>query len=107
MLQISEVYVNDTEHCGIGESGWYEPFTSDRGKLYRSLVKEYGKASKMYLDRKVPVDTDPTLPAYRLIAEPCGWVFTKRVAYDDDKAKTFLRSVWVTLREIDSEGKAE
>lgn len=99
MLQISEERVNKDRGYRFGKSGWYEPFTEHRGKLYRALVAEHGRCiGTMYVDKRVPVSSDPTLPAYAIEAVSCGWVFLKRATYDDS-AETFLQETWVTVRE--------
>lgn len=84
-LFIKETYVNDTANAIFGDSmGWFEAFTDDIGTLFRDLQKEYGKASKMYRDLK---DGG---------AEQIGWVFSKKMKYDDTK-EFYIRSVWVEL----------
>jgi len=97
MLQIRETYTEvkemedswgwDRVAYQFGESDWYEPFTEDLGKLFKSLRKEYGRCvSKVYQDAP-----DRT-------ADPIGWVFQKRVKYQDCN-KTYLQEVWVTHRQ--------
>jgi hypothetical protein len=95
-LQIQESFVNVTEGHRYGDSHWYEPYTADKGALYRALRREYGRCvSRVY------IDTDAG-------AKAIGWVFVKRVEYDDahrisDPSKrTYLREVWVSLRDVDS-----
>jgi hypothetical protein len=93
MLQIREDYVNETTATRYGQSGWTEAFTTDRGDLFKSLRREYGRCqSKMYRDS--PNAQNPKV---------VGWVFQKRVEYDGrtrNGEKTYLRSVWVEVREI-------
>lgn len=70
-----------------GESDVFETFTSDRGELFRSCVREYGRCTgKIYIDR---VDGK---------THAIGWVFVKRRKYDDCN-KTFLAETWVTVHE--------
>ena len=72
MLVIKETYINETKGWIIGESGFYPPFTDDRGELFRSIQKECGRCiSKVYVD-----DIDGN-------AHPIGWVFEKRKKYSD------------------------
>lgn len=83
-LWVRETYINATDHVGYGDSEWYETFTRDIGKLYRSLRKEYGgQVVTMYRD----TDGPPV---------KVGWVFTKRVRYEDTP-ETYLREVWVEV----------
>jgi hypothetical protein len=111
MLEIKEPYVNATENCLIGDSGWYEPYTGDRGKLFRSLQREYGRCtSRMYRDVKVtdaglpglgPLFTRPVRETWTVIA--IGWVFSKRDRYADARGSApsdhYVRDVWVEVRE--------
>jgi hypothetical protein len=99
VLQIYEIYTEvkeidlsedgwDHERYGIGESGWYEPFTDNLGELFKSLRKEYGRCvSRVYQD--TPDGT----------ADPVGWVFQKRVKYWDAN-ETYLQETWVTYRQV-------
>lgn len=84
-LYISETYVNATKGQQFGESGVYETFTSDKGELYRSLVREFGRCTgRVYVDREgKPPQT-------------VGWVFLKRCNYEDT-GEPYLREVWVTV----------
>jgi hypothetical protein len=98
-LYIQESFVNLTEGYRFGDSDVYEAFTSDRSKLYKSLVREYGRCTgKVYIDLK-PTPAGPN-------AMPVGWVFVKRMKYEDcDKA--YLREVWVTLHPAPPTKKTE
>jgi hypothetical protein len=99
MLVLSESYVNANRETRYGDSGWQEPWTDDIGRLYRALVREFGRCSgHVYVDT-----TDgETIPV--------GWVFVKRVEYDDAGRygfrgdRTYLREVWVSVGEQDEEG---
>lgn len=84
MLRVSETFVNRTEGYSNGDSGQYEPYTDDIGRLFRDYQREYGRCtSKVYIDT-------PTGP------KAIGWVFEKRVKYDDCN-EYFMQEVWVTL----------
>lgn len=86
-MLISETYIDKTRGVRFGDSGEYEPFTEDRGKLFKSLSREYGRCTgKVYID----TSTGST---------PIGWVFEKRMAYEDARkpTDTYVREVWVTL----------
>jgi hypothetical protein len=87
-LLVKCAYVNATENHMIGkEDVPQEAFTNDRGELYRSCQKEYGRCvSKMYRDHK-----DGR-------TEEIGWVFQGRDRYQDSR-KTYLREVWVEVIE--------
>jgi hypothetical protein len=84
-LWISETYINVDTATRFGDSGGpYETFTDDVGKLYRSLVSEYGRCVG-----KVRIDPD---------GRAIGWVFRKRMKYEDTR-DTYIREVWVTLHD--------
>ncbi len=88
---IDHANTDNERRYSIGESGAYETFTDNLGKLYKSLSKEYGRCvSKMYVDRK-DGETIQT-----------GWVFQKRMKYTDargnDKDKDYyLQETWVSV----------
>ncbi len=98
-LFIDIAQVNETKHYHLCDHSFEETRFDDMGELYRSLVKEYGKCvSKQYID----VNDKPT---------QIGWVFEKRVVYDDvrpgkslkhmtqeDKDKcSFICSTWISV----------
>lgn len=86
MLHIQENYINKTEGYSFGESDVYETAYDNKGELYRSLQREYGRcASRVY------IDTDKG-------AKPIGWVFEGRSKYGDSP-DTYLREVWVTIHD--------
>ena len=98
MKVISESFINATTETRYGDSGWYRPFTDDVGRLYRSLQSEYGRCTGHgYID----TTSGETVPV--------GWVFVKRVEYDDAGRygfrgeRTYLREVWVSVGERDDE----
>jgi hypothetical protein len=86
-MLIQEQFVNVTKGYRFGDSEPYEPFTDDVGKLYKHLVKEYGRCTG-----KVFIDTPKG-------AQAVGWVFVSRQRYEDARTKddTYLREAWVTL----------
>jgi len=72
---------------GCGESGLFEPFTEDRGELFRAFQQSNGRCiGFVYVDTK---DGG---------TEKVGWVFEKRRRYDDCN-ETYLSHTWVTLHE--------
>ena len=84
-IWVSEEFVNLDRDCRFGETEPYESFTDDVGKLFRSLMKEYGRCiSKVFIDTKAGV------------TKAVGWVFLKRDKYEGSQ-DTYLREVWVTL----------
>jgi len=83
-LWIKETFVDESQHARYGDSDWYETFTDNIGKLFKSFQKEYGKASKMFKDT-----TDGK--AYQI-----GWVFTGKAKYEDTGGSC-IRSVWVEV----------
>ncbi len=88
MLITQETYINATERCVIGETGWYEAFTDDLGKLFRALQKAYGGCvSKVY------VDTPDGTP------DEIGWVFQRQDKYEDAD-KWYTLEVWVTYKQV-------
>jgi hypothetical protein len=85
-IVMREQWVNQSEGHLLGDSDWYEAYTDDEGELFRSLQKEYGRCTgKCYID----------LP--RQEARAIGWVFLKKVKYDDVD-EYFLRETWVEMR---------
>ena len=91
MLEIKEEWVNETEGHGLGDSGWYVPFTDDLGRLFLSLPKEYGRCvSRVYVD-------GPDGQSW-----PQGWVFQKRRVYEGSRCSkdTYIAETWVTMRHV-------
>jgi len=84
---IKETWVNQTKGYQCGDSGLYEPFTDNIGKLFRALQKEFGKCvSSMYIGKN---NTD---------SQKIGWVFEKKMKYTDTK-ETYIQETWVELHE--------
>lgn len=84
-LYASETYVDAMAGHMIGESGWQETFTDSPGELFRCLRGEYGLCTgRMYVDAKTGG------------AVQIGWVFQKRVRYEDSH-ETYIREVWVEV----------
>ena len=75
-------YVIDVDDLYLGDD-------PSIGEIYREMQREYGRCvSKMYKD----LANNEQGHAYVQI----GWVFEKRVKYDDSK-ETFLQETWVSL----------
>jgi len=89
-IWLKETFVDETKGHPFGSGDWYESWTDDQGKLFRSLQKEYGRCdSAMYQDR-----ADGTVKI--------GWVFGKRMRYEDARGNDperdfYLRKVWVQI----------
>lgn len=96
-LMMQESFTNETKGHVIGESDWYEPFTNDRGRLFRDCQKDYGRCvSKVYVD--MPDGTVKTT----------GWYFERREAYEDSgrygrPVNHYTRGVWVQLVDVEEE----
>ena len=93
-LYIKETFVNADMNYIIGESEWFEAFTDNLGRLFRSCQKQYGKCiSRIYQD--TPDGT----------ADPIGWVFQKHVKYRDCN-EYYIQETWVHARyQIDNYAK--
>jgi hypothetical protein len=89
-IQIRETYTNEDQGYQFGDTEWYEPYTDNIGRLFRSLQREYGRCvSTIYVD--TPNGT-----------RKCGWYFEKVMQYDDARTKedTYTRGVWVQYRTV-------
>src|SRR5580765_6955304 len=92
-MRIREVYVNETTDTRFGDSGWYEPWTEDKGKLFRSYQQEFGGcASTEYRNARlsregttVAVGVTAVSPAGWRI-DPCVWVFARRERCEDARS---------------------
>lgn len=92
MLKIKETYVNETKGYQWGDSGWYEPYTENIGRLFLNMQREFGRCiGRMYRD----YENGKTVAV--------GWVFQKRMRYEDARYNRpedyYLREVWVEVRE--------
>lgn len=84
-LIIREEYVNRTENARYGFTGKTETGHMDVTSLYNDLKAEYGRPKKMFITNADGTDDVQT-----------GWVFTKKMKYDDCK-DTYVREVWVEV----------
>jgi hypothetical protein len=84
-LAIQEEYVNATEGYFLSEPVVTEdPFTEDIGEIFKFAQKEHGRCiSSIYIDEEGG-------------RKRVGWVFQKRVQYEDSE-DSFLLETWVTL----------
>jgi len=90
-LYVQEEFVDASRCARYGESGVYETGYDTVGTLYRALRREWGRCTgKVYVDQ-----TCPERGAY---SQAIGWVFIKRVRYEDSR-ETYLREVWATVHD--------
>lgn len=95
-MKIAIDHVNRDEGYRIGE---YVQDIEDTifeadslGDMFRALRREYGRCTgRVYVDY---LHKDSKYGPYAV-----GWVFLKRVPYDDEG--TFLQETWVTLLDVD------
>lgn len=90
-MKIQETYENATEERIFGESPWYEPYTNNLGRLFRSMQQEYGRCVG-------PVYTEWARggPDTR-----SGWIFEKKMEYEGYRGRGdryYIRQVWVSIR---------
>lgn len=89
MLWITETYVDATKGGAYSVVDWYETRYKDDElrDLLRFSCKTYGRVRSMWRDK-------PGGGRHQV-----GWVFEKRVPYDDAKGPkdTYLREVWVEV----------
>ena len=99
-MLIQETRIDRTRNISYGSTDWYEPFTKDKGTLFKTLQKEYGRCTnRVYIDRHLPAPDDGTTGAYTTTTIPVGWVFCKNARYEDTK-EVYLCETWVTLRDL-------
>ena len=107
-MRIREIWLNQTEGHGIGDSDWYEPYTDDKGELFRAMQREYGGCTgKMWREVRVSAGFAAfgvtVLPATQDIR--CGWIFERRERYEDaeahwpDDKATYIRETWVEVED--------
>ena len=89
-LYQQETFIDLDQGTRFGESPVYETFTDDKGELYRSNQREYGRCKG-----RVFIDTPKGVKAV-------GWVFVGRQRYEDT-GEPYLREVWVTLHKGEPE----
>jgi hypothetical protein len=105
-VKISETYVNASRGEIIDSTHWYEARDTDRGSLFRSLQRQFGRCvSKVYRDTPRPDAAHSPSPAAPIAdrrqhdTQAEGWVFSRREPYEDDRGQTYERQVWVTTRD--------
>jgi hypothetical protein len=88
------VFKNDDEYrYGCGNTEPYEPYTFNIKRLFKSMMKEYGRCvSKVYIGETKP--------------KAIGWVFQKNAEPDRNGNKRKLET-WVTLHERKPETKTQ
>ena len=81
---IQETCVDRTQNLRTYDSDIYEAFTTDKVQLFRSLQREHGRCTGyIYIDTKTG-------------RQKIGWVFEKRVKYDDCN-EYYIQETWITL----------
>jgi hypothetical protein len=86
-VQIKNNNEDNEKRYGMGDSGYYEPFTDNKKRLFRALLKENGRCvSKVYVDGE-------NGKAFAI-----GYVFQKKEKYTDCN-EYFIRETWVTFHE--------
>jgi hypothetical protein len=87
---VSEVCVNKDRGYRFGGA---EPYDTGRtfaqlASVFRDLQREYGRCvSRVYLDN----------PEDEARPHVVGWVFEKRMRYEDAPAQSYTREVWVSV----------
>ncbi len=83
------VEVQGDRRLGLGGNGDpYESMFTSVGDAYRGCVRLYGRCiGKVYID-------GPDGPPVHI-----GWIFVKRVPYEDEPRKTYLQEAWITLHD--------
>lgn len=95
-LMMKESFEDVTKGYLLGETHWYEPYTDNRGRLFRSLQREYGRCtSRVYVDTPSGTKT-------------VGWYFERKEEYEDSgrygrPAEYYVRGVWVQIAEVEEE----
>lgn len=87
-LWIKEEHICEELNGSVYKShvgNWYETFTSNKGELFKSLQRKFGKAQRMYIG--VEGSDEP---------KQVGWIFEKKRIYPDSKEK-YTQSVWVEV----------
>lgn len=108
--EVRETYLNRTEDYQFGNSnGWVPVIATSKAELFRNCQDEYGRCTgKMYVDEKVFAGTvawGVVVPP-KYVTREVGWIFEKRMTYEDmlyrrprRKEDTYMREVWVQVRE--------
>lgn len=104
-MRIRESFVNLTKGYRLGDPEWYEPYTDDRGELFRAMRHEYGRCTgRIYVDvpqgdaSASPGVAAPAADRQAYVTETVGWVFEKRCAYEDAPDEHYIQEVWVEVQ---------
>lgn len=89
-LMIRCDYLNETKGHIFGQDPeWVEAFTDNRARLFLDCQREYGRCvSSIYADGTG--------------SQSHGWVFQKRMQYEDYRGRGerfYVREVWVHVKE--------
>ena len=86
-LLLNEKWFNINRGIYIGESGSYESYTDNKGELFRSLQRSFGRCiGKMYID----IEDGGAIEV--------GYVFNKKLKYTDCN-EYYIQETWVELFE--------
>jgi len=87
-MQIRITHIDRSRNCSYGE--YVETIDAETaGEAFRELASEFGRCeSKVYIDK---ADGG---------ALHVGWVFAKRVPYDDSPREFFTRETWASPVEV-------
>lgn len=85
-MYVQEDYINKTEGYRIGSSDVYDTGVDNKGELFRAAQRAHGKClGYVYVDR-------PNGKPRKI-----GWMFSKKVRYEDQSAEFYVRETWVTV----------
>jgi hypothetical protein len=88
-LWIQESMTNEDEGYRIHDTDVYETHHNNIKDLFKSLQKEYGRCmGKIFVDRYDGLLGDTAVQV--------GWIFEKKVKYDDTDAY-FTQATWVAV----------
>lgn len=90
-LYIEVFQVNSSNNYALDNPQFHESKYSDLGKLYRALVKEYGKCTGKLFNVG---DNNKT--------QQIGWAFEKREYFDDTRRKKAIKNLTPTERDLNT-----
>jgi len=103
-LQAREMFLDATKCHVFDETDWAD-VEVDPDDYFAACQEQYGTAETLYLTTQRPDAAHSPYPAAPIGTRretddrPGGWVFSRLDPYADDPGKSYLREVWVELRE--------
>ena len=91
-MRVRIAMVNEDTNVRYNDHTEELPDDIPRGEVFRHYRTQFGKCTSM-------VYFDPGIE--------CGWVYSKRVPYEDDPKSTYLRSAWVMIEAVVQEAVPE